>query len=117
MSRIAQKNHRRPLDRPERSWDRVKHTCLAWVEGEPQGAAHGLARTVDLSPSGAGLVLSRALEPKSQVVVELLLPGTLRLRASGEIVHCIPLEGGQFRVGVRFFSAPVLADVPRKEQS
>jgi hypothetical protein len=114
MSRISQKPRR---DRPERGWDRVKHTCLAWVEGEPEGAAHGLARTVDLSPSGAGLVLSRNLEPGSRVVVELLLPGTLRLRATGEVVHGVPLEGGQFRVGVRFFSAPVLADAPRKEQS
>jgi len=116
MSRISTKT-RRVNEHAERSWERVKHTCLAWVEGEPQsGASHGLARTVDLSPSGAGLILSKALAPASQVVIEILLPGTLRLRAAGEVVHCVPIEGGQFRVGVRFFSAPVLADVPRKEQ-
>jgi hypothetical protein len=108
---------RRTGDGRQRSWERVKHVCLAWVEGESGEPIEGLARTLDLSSHGAGLVLSRELPVSTRLVVELLLPGTLRLKATGEVVHSVPLEGSQFRVGVRFFSAPVLADLPPKEET
>jgi hypothetical protein len=115
MNRPVSKR-RGPEGQHQRSWERVKHICLAWIEGESGEAIEGLARTLDLSPAGAGLVLSRELPVGTRVAVELLLPGSLRLKASGEVVHTLPLEGGQFRIGVRFFSAPVLADAaPKKE--
>lgn len=98
-----------------RAAERVRHTCLAWIEGESGAAAQGLARTVDLSPLGVGLVLAVRMPEGARVVVELLLPGSLRLRATGEVAHSVPLDDGQFRVGVRFFSPPILAEAAAKE--
>lgn len=89
---------------------RVRHTALAWVEGEQEQATRGLARLVDLSPEGAGLIMARRFDAGTPVVVELLLPGSLRLRAHGNVVHSSTADGDQFRTGVRFGHPPVLVD-------
>ena len=60
---------RRTADGRTRSWERVKHVCLAWVEGESGDAIEGLARTLDLSSRGAGLVLSRELPVSTRLVI------------------------------------------------
>ena len=101
--------------RRARSATRVRQTCLAWVEGESEQQELGLARTIDLSPRGAGLVLSRPVPALSRVVLDLLLPGALCLRGEGKVVHCVPLDSGQFRIGVSFPSPPFLVDAPTKE--
>jgi hypothetical protein len=95
--------------RPQRSIERVACVCLAWVEGHREDAMRGLARTVDISTRGVGLILSSAFESGVRVTIELLMPGHLRLRATGEVAHVERIEDG-YRVGVRFDAAPVLVD-------
>jgi hypothetical protein len=94
-----------------RNATRVRCACLAWVEGGDESLrASGIARTVDVSARGVGLVLSRTFEIGSHIVVEFILAGSLRLRGEGEVAHRTELAGGHCRVGVSFFSAPVLVD-------
>lgn len=88
---------------------RVKHACLAWVEG-PGVSVEGLARTIDVSASGAGLILSKPLPTGERVVVDLLLMGQLKLRATGVVMHSTKINDSQVRVGVRFDHSPVLVD-------
>ncbi len=92
-----------------RDAERVKMTCLAWIE-DSGASVQGIARTIDLTPKGVGMVLSAPLPVGVRVAIELLLPGTLRLRAQGAVVHVTPLPGSQFRVGVKLDAAPVLVD-------
>jgi hypothetical protein len=96
----------------KRAAERVRHTCLAWVEVEGAAAVQGIARIIDLSARGVGLVLSTRIEPGVHVSVELLVLGNLRLASRGEVVHVTAEEGGRCRVGVRFDAPPVLVDRP-----
>jgi hypothetical protein len=95
--------------RGRRATERVEFACLAWVEGQRDEAISGIARTVDLSSQGVGLLLATTFEPGVRVTVELLMPAHLRLRASGEVAHVTPATEG-FRVGVRFDAPPTLVD-------
>jgi hypothetical protein len=88
---------------------RVKLTCLAWIE-DGGAQLQGIARAVDLTTKGVGMILSRAVPTGQRVVVELMLSGPLRLRAQGAVVHSTALPDGQFRVGVKLDAAPVLVD-------
>jgi len=85
---------------------------MAWLESNSDGGRkriEGVARSVDISTQGAGLVFSQYLPVGERLLIELLLPGRLRLRAWGRIVHCSKHDE-YFRVGVSFESAPVLTD-------
>jgi hypothetical protein len=88
---------------------RAKHACLAWVEG-PGIDLQGIARMLDLSSRGVGLVLTTKVPAGERVVVDILVAGHLKLRASGVVRHCAPMSVGQFRCGVEFDAAPVLTD-------
>lgn len=88
----------------------MKHTCLAWVEVEGGGATQGIARILDLSATGVGLVLAAPLEIGAKVAIELLVLGSLRLAARGDVAHVTASDRGAYRIGVRFAAAPVLVD-------
>lgn len=95
--------------RSKRATERVACVCLAWVEGHRDEAMRGIARTVDVSTRGVGLILSSAFESGVRVTIELLMPGHLRLRATGAVAHVERVTDG-YRVGVRFDAPPVLVD-------
>jgi hypothetical protein len=65
---------------------------------------------VDVSPSGAGLVLSSPFTTGVRVVVDMVLPGGLRMRGAGRVMHTKQTPQGLYRVGVRFDAAPILVD-------
>ncbi len=89
----------------------MRCTCFAFVEGADASApVRGIARLVDVTSRGVGLVLAREVPVGSRVAVELVLQEGLRLRGRGDVVHCRPVSGGQTRVGIQLDSAPVLAD-------
>jgi hypothetical protein len=96
---------------------RVKHTLLAWIEIQGQGpdakprAEQGIARIVDLSPQGIGIVMVVPTQVGDNVTVELLLPIGLRLRAEGRVANVSPLTSERYRMGVQFDAPPVLCDV------
>ena len=94
----------------KRASERVRHTCLAWVEVAGGSSTQGIARILDLSAKGVGLVLSTPIERGVEVSIELLVLGSLRLAARGEVAHVTVAENGRYRVGVRFAAAPVLVD-------
>ena len=85
---------------------RNDYACLAWIEGEMSG----IARTLDLSSRGVGLVMARDVSIGSRCVVEVVLPGTLCIRASGLVRHVTAMGNEQFRIGLQFDIAPVLVD-------
>lgn len=89
---------------------RVALTCLVWIEGrdQPQGT-EGIARALDLTPEGVGLLSPRPLALGVPLNVELLVPPTnLVLRATGEVVHCGE-QAEAYRIGIRFHAPPTLS--------
>ncbi len=97
----------------QRRASRNQHICLAWVQtaGNDGPAIEGIARVMDVSTRGIGLVCAVPFECGQQVSVELLVVGTLRLHANGEVAHSSPSELG-YRIGIAFVASPVLVDVP-----
>jgi len=106
---------------------RNQHICLAWVQtaGNTGSAIEGIARVMDVSSRGIGLVCAVPFECGQLVAVEILVVGSLRLHAKGEVAHSSPSELG-YRIGIAFVDSPVLVDSPtdapppsdeRKEQS
>lgn len=96
---------------PRRRSRRDRVTCLVWLEPMGGGRGSGVARAVDLSPRGVGVVIPHALPLDAEVLVELLVPPTrLRLRTTGRVVHAQQIDDDQHRVGVRFEHPPVLVD-------
>jgi PilZ domain len=58
---------------------------------------------LDLSESGAGLVLTEALLPGEEVELSLEgIGGGPPVKVRGEVVWSAPAEGGRHRTGVRF---------------
>lgn len=88
---------------------RVTHVALAWCESVDGVRYEGLARVVDLSATGVGLILQSPMSSSTKVTVELLLLERLRLRGEGEVVYCRRTGQGE-RVGIRFAEAPRLVD-------
>jgi len=109
-----ERDDRTDKDPDGRRAGRAKHACLAWVEG-PGIDLQGIARLLDLSSRGVGLVVTTKVPAGERVVVDILVAGHLKLRASGVVRHCAPLTPGQFRCGVEFDAAPVLTDSGGKE--
>jgi len=96
---------------PRRRGRRDPVTCLVWLDRVGGGEGSGVARAVDLSPRGVGLVTSRPLGSGDSVVVELLItPTKIRLRTTGRVVHTTQMDEDHWRIGVRFDHAPVLVD-------
>jgi hypothetical protein len=99
---------------------RADHICLAWISvGDDSGAtapvlsesgaSSGVARVIDLSPSGTGLICVGNPAVGTKIIVELLVLDDLRLRARGVIVHVTPHPAGS-HLGISFDTAPVLCD-------
>lgn len=88
--------------------------CLVWLESTAEGEeVTGLARAVDLSPGGVGLVTAHAVPLGSHVRVELILPPhNLRLTAGGRVAHANISDGGSHRIGIAFDAPPHLTAKP-----
>ncbi|HJK99065.1 MAG TPA: PilZ domain-containing protein [Polyangiaceae bacterium LLY-WYZ-14_1] len=92
-------------------------TCLVWLEPIGGGEGGAVARAVDLSPRGVGLVIARPLGNGDGVVVELLItPTKIRLRTTGRVVHSTQMDEDHWRIGVRFDHPPVLVDEVSSEE-
>jgi len=69
------------------------------VVGRPPRELRG--RTVDLSPGGLQLLLPEAVPVGTRLHLSLQVPMGPRA-LEGEVVWCVPAEGGEHRVGVQF---------------
>jgi len=94
---------------PSRLAPRESVVLLAFVSSaDGELITQGVARTMDLSPRGAGLIAPRPLKRGARVRLELLLPCRLRLESSGRVVHSREIGVGEWRVGVAFDRPPQL---------
>lgn len=92
----------------QRAAQRERVVCLAFVSCEDRPVVQGVARSVDLSPKGAGLITARSVGEGARVHVELLLPSSLRLKTTGTVVHERKLNEDEYRIGVAFERPPHL---------
>jgi hypothetical protein len=92
--------------REHRSEPRVDVARLAYVIELGDGKVEAIARVLDESTQGIGLLLPRALAVG--VRVEIRVRGALGLEFlhRGTVMHGEAAEAGFFRVGVRFDEAP-----------
>jgi hypothetical protein len=112
MSDQPTRSRRRSDGARNRRAPRNQHICLAWVQALGDDLAvrvDGIARVMDLSSTGVGLVCAVPFEPGQRLTVELLVVANLRLKAEGQVVHVTPSETGH-RIGIAFAAAPVLVD-------
>ena len=118
MSDIPARPRRRGDGSRNRNAPRNQHICLAWVQAVGEGGPpiEGIARVMEVSSRGVGLVCAVPFVSGQRVSVDLLLVGSLRLHADGEVAHSSPSELGH-RVGIAFVASPVLVDSPTKDQS
>jgi hypothetical protein len=65
-----------------------------------------IARVLDESILGAGLLLPRRIEVGAHVEVRVRAPGGVERTHAGVVVHGEPGDAGFFRVGVRFDDGP-----------
>jgi hypothetical protein len=94
-----------------RAVERDPQLCLAFITEASAGERRaGIARAVDISERGVGLVLASDFPPGTPVIVELILPNTLCLVGRGVVAHNTTISAHRFRVGVAFEAPPVLHD-------
>lgn len=102
---------------PRRAVPREDATFIAWVqildESQPEPCG-SLARTVDLSPEGVGLIIPRVVEPGTELRIDFFVHSPIQLRATGHVRHCRSCEGG-YRLGVALRGAPYLVRTPPEE--
>lgn len=94
-------------------------TFIAWVQyvgTNPDRPGGSLARTVDLSPEGVGLIIPRAFAAGDLVRIDFFVHSPIQLRATGHVRHCTPCEDG-FRLGVALDGAPYLVRSTTPEEN
>jgi len=93
----------------DRALRREAVVLLAFLRGaDGEAITQGVARTLDISPRGAGLVAPRPVRVGVRVHLELLLPSKLRLESRGAVVHVSDAGVGQWRLGIAFDAPPQL---------
>ena len=92
-----------------RAAPREEVVLLAFLSGaDGEAITQGVARTLDISPRGAGLITPRPIKKERRVQLELLLPSKLRLQTTGRVVHSSELRPDEWRVGIAFDRPPEL---------
>ena len=103
------------VDKPDqRRTVRTHLPCLVWLESADADVSfeEGVARALDLSSRGVGVLRSKSGEVGVRVRVELLIPpANLRLQTTGTTMNAQELEDG-WRLGIQFDAPPVLVDAP-----
>ena len=99
------------MNESNRAVARQELTCIVWMEKLDVSGFEGVARAVDISSKGAGLLLAEPVTAGATVRLEFLVPPTnLRLHTTGNVVHSRMTQAGQYRVGIAFDEPPTLAD-------
>lgn len=102
-------NRRSSIRRPPRGKARV--TCLKGSLGLGRNLAKSL---LDISETGARLILTAALARGDEVEVTLSSPNLPRpIRLLGNVIRSIPDGEGHFAVGVRFQKSVNYAELSR----
>jgi hypothetical protein len=97
-----------PLGPNHRASERLTFITFTWykrVDDAAQPSEEGVARSCDISNTGAGMVTSRALPAGARVFVEVV-SRVGNLSALCRVMHCAPTHDGCFRVGLRIEFVP-----------
>jgi hypothetical protein len=97
-----------PRNPHHRASERLSFITFAWyrrVDDEAQVSEQGVARSCDISDTGAGLVTSRELPAGSRIFLEVT-SRVGNLSAIAVVAHCAPTHDGCFRVGLRIEFVP-----------
>lgn len=94
---------------------RQSFIAFAWYhlitdEIVPEEELYGLAHSCDVSREGVGLIASRSLAADQKLFLKVVTSKGA-FSAVGRVANCAPLEGGRYRIGVRFEILPP-SDVP-----
>lgn len=84
---------------------RHPYVHFVWFHCLESGEEHGLARTVDVSEHGIGLITSRQLAPGARLFIVLVTPFG-RVSAIGKVMHAQMLQASTCRVGVKIEVVP-----------
>lgn len=97
-----------PRNPHHRAAERLSFITFAWyrrIDDAAVASEQGVARSCDVSDTGAGLVTSRALPPGARLFLEVT-SRVGNLSAIAVVAHCAPTQDGCFRVGLRIEFVP-----------
>jgi hypothetical protein len=99
-------NETKEILKEKREYPRLKALyLLSYVkkDGDLQKSAVSMARTLDMSPAGAGLEVYHPIEKDSTVEIEVAIKEKVII-LEGKVIHVQKTLNGNFFVGIRFNS-------------